>query len=277
MFRSRVPRVTHRIEALQGEVGKHLSHRAEEVGRRLDSVASGVAGMGKGVVSNLPAEAVSELVRGGSSFLRAAAAVLIFGGILIGLSTQLGPNTYLGFLAPHKAKLIAAESGLFGILVVELLAKSVSKYLTARDAQHVAFALRVSLRAAGYTILVVSIVSLLSASPALAVGVGSVTGLIIGLSAQATVGNAIAGMVIAISRPFRIGDEITVMGVTGRVVEVATMYTVLDTDERTVLVPSTTIMTQVVQRKKRDNGSSAAAGPAVAPGDGAGDRSGRAN
>jgi small conductance mechanosensitive channel len=140
--------------------------------------------------------------------------------------------------------------GLVGVLAVELLAGALSRYLRSRGTQHAAFVLRVTLRATCYSMLVVAIVSVLAANPALAVGVGSVTGLIIGLSAQATVGNAVAGTVIALARPFRIGDDISVMGVDGRVIEIRIMHTVLDTADDIILVPSATLMSQVVKRRK---------------------------
>jgi small-conductance mechanosensitive channel len=255
--RSHIDQISGRLESLQQGVGDRVAGGVGEVDRGIDRVANEVTEVGRGVVSALPADAVRGLIRQAVLFARAAAATAILGGVMIGLTTQLDEDTYLGFLAPHKVKILVAEVGLVGVLAVELLARAVSQYMRSRGTQHAAFMLRVTLRATCYTMLVVAIVSVLAANPALAVGVGSVTGLIIGLSAQATVGNAVAGTVIALARPFRIGDDITVMGVTGRVVEVGIMHTVLDTADDVVLVPSATLMTQVVKRRKLAAGGNA--------------------
>jgi small-conductance mechanosensitive channel len=262
MRRQRVHRVTGRLAGLQGDVAGRLGQGLEGVGHRIEEFGGGVADLQREIVTSLPAETVTALVKGSVMFFRAAAITVVVAGVIIGLTTQLDGDTWLSFLAPHKVKLIVVELGLFGVLSVELLVRSISQYLRSRNAQQAAFVIRVSVRAACYAILTVSLVSLLAASPSLAIGVGSVTGLIIGLSAQATVGNAISGMVIAIARPFRVGDEITVLGVSGRVIEIAVMYTVLDTPERRILVPSSTLMTQVVQRTKDKE-----AGPEGAPED----------
>lgn len=248
--RSHIDQISSRLESIQQGVGDRVVGGVGEVGRRIDRVATEVTDVGRGVVTALPADAVRGLIHRAVLFVRAAAATAILGGVLIGLTTQLDQDTWLSFLAPHKIKILVAEVGLVGVLAVELLARALSQYLQSRGTQHAAFVLRVTLRATCYSMLVVAIVSVVAANPALAVGVGSVTGLIIGLSAQATVGNAVAGTVIALARPFRIGDDITVMGVTGRVVEVGIMHTVLDTADDVVLVPSATLMTQVVKRRK---------------------------
>lgn len=73
--------------------------------------------------------------------------------------------------------------------------------------------------------------------------------------AQNIVSNVVAGTITAIVRPFRTADEITVMGVTGRVVELGVIYTRLDTGERLVFVPDMAMMTNAVQRKKESPGS----------------------
>lgn len=257
---------------LTADVTNTVGRGLEDVGRRLEGLTGDVEGLRREIVTGLPAEAVTALAKGSVRFLRAAAVTVIFGGIIIGLTTQLRPDSPFGFLAQHKVRLILGEIGLFGILSVELLVRSVPRYLRSRNAQSAAFVLRVVIRTASYAILTVSIVSMLASSPALAIGVGSVTGLIIGLSAQATVGNAVAGTVIAIARPFRIGDEITIMGITGRVVEIAVMHTILENRERRILVPSTTLMTQIIQRTKPASEIAAAESGAgnAAPASGAG-------
>jgi small-conductance mechanosensitive channel len=120
---------------------------------------------------------------------------------------------------------------------------------------------RAVVRTIGYMVIAVAILSILAANPALAVGVGSMMGLVIGFSTQNILANVFAGMLLAIDRPFRIDDEITVAGSTGRVVEITVIHTMMDTEEQVVLIPNASILTQAILRRKEltpsDKGSSA--------------------
>ena len=51
--------------------------------------------------------------------------------------------------------------------------------------------------------------------------------------------------------PFAYGDVITVAGQTGTVKEIRLMHLVLDTGEEEVLIPSGTVVTQILKKKKR--------------------------
>ena len=57
-------------------------------------------------------------------------------------------------------------------------------------------------------------------------------------------------MFLAIGRPFRIDDEITVSGNTGKVIEFTVMHTMLETSEKIVLIPNSSMLTQVILRSK---------------------------
>jgi len=83
----------------------------------------------------------------------------------------------------------------------------------------------------------------------LAVSVGSFTGVLVGFAVQSTINNAFAGMVVAIAHPFSIGDEITVLGVTGRVTEMGTLFTVIHAGSHIITVPNNQLLSQAIQRK----------------------------
>lgn len=97
--------------------------------------------------------------------------------------------------------------------------------------------------------------TILSANPTLAISVGAITGIVIGLAAQNIIGNVVAGTILAIMRPVRIGNEITVMGNTGIVIEIGVMHTIVDGGERRVFVPNMAMLTNAVQRKKGSTSS----------------------
>jgi len=71
--------------------------------------------------------------------------------------------------------------------------------------------IRVILRGVVYIILAIGVVSSLSSNPGLAIGIGTVTGVVIAFATQNLVGNVVAGVMLAIVRPVRIGDQVTVL------------------------------------------------------------------
>lgn len=68
-------------------------------------------------------------------------------------------------------------------------------------------------------------------------------GLAIGFALQGSLANLAAGVMIIIFRPFRMGDLIEAAGVTGKVHEIQTFSTVLDTvDNKRIVVPNSALM-----------------------------------
>lgn len=104
---------------------------------------------------------------------------------------------------------------------------------------------------AGYLAMVAIAISIIAKNPTVTVVIGTVTGIILGVSMQSLIGNAIAGMVLAITRPFRIGDTITIFGSTGSVYEIGLLYTTLIAAEgKTVLAPNTSLLTTAIIKEK---------------------------
>ena len=170
----------------------------------------------------------------------------IFCGVAVGLTEHLGPS--------YRRHLIVVEVAFFSILIVELLGRIIVRSFRERDALDLGIAVRVVLRTISYLVLSVSLVSLLAEDPALAIGVGSVTGLILGFATQTLLGNVFAGMFLAVGRFFKVGDVISVMGTTGKVTEIGLTHIKADAGDETVLIPSTAIMANVLRRKKEETG-----------------------
>lgn len=179
-----------------------------------------------------------------------AAVICIAGAALVVLTIELADETQISFLRTNRNRIVAAEIALLGILAIELVGSAVLRHFRRRDALQLGIGVRAALRAAGYIVLGVTIVSLLSANPAVALGVGGVTGIIVGFAVQNIVGNMFAGIFLAFGRLFKIGDRVTVAGSTGHVVEISLIYTVIDAGDRWVFVPSSVLMSNAVQRLK---------------------------
>lgn len=186
----------------------------------------------------------------GSQSILPAVIVAIVGLILIVLTIELARESHAAFLVHQRDRLIAAEIALFGITVVELASRTLLGRLRDRGALQTGITLRAVLRTIAYTVLAFSIIAVLASNAALAIGVGSITGLIIGFAAQNLIGNLIAGTFLAIARPFTVGDQITIMGITGRVVEIGVIHTLIDADDQWVFILSMAVMTMALQRRK---------------------------
>ena len=80
---------------------------------------------------------------------------------------------------------------------------------------------------------------------ALVAGLG-LTGFALGFACKDILSNLLAGILILIYRPFQRHDRIAVLGFEGVVSEIGLRYTVLQTEDRTVLIPNANLFTNPV-------------------------------
>lgn len=179
-----------------------------------------------------------------------SAIAVVAGIFLITLTAQLGPTTPLSGLAPHRQRLITAEIAFVGVPVLELLTRAFVRRARTQEGLQASIAIGMVVRLVGYVVIAIAVLSILAANPALAVGVGRVTGLVVGLAAQNVIGNTLAGAILVIARPFKVGKEIAVMGLSGRVLEVRTMHTVIDPGDKQAVVPDMVMLSNIVQRRR---------------------------
>jgi small-conductance mechanosensitive channel len=138
----------------------------------------------------------------------------------------------------------------FTILLVEFLGKGIIQAFKRRGNEPVGHSVRSVMRGAVYFALAIGIVSSLSSNPGLAISIGTVTGIIIAFATQNLVGNVFAGVLLAIVRPVKIGDQMTILGSSGKVQEIALIYTILEDSGNLYYVPSMVMFSNVVIRKK---------------------------
>ncbi len=70
----------------------------------------------------------------------------------------------------------------------------------------------------------------------------TIISLVVGMALQETAGNLVSGMMMVMDKPFEVGDKITVMGVTGKVVDVGIMSTKIKTgQDHQVVIPNKSI------------------------------------
>ncbi|MDI6806924.1 MAG: mechanosensitive ion channel [Candidatus Aenigmarchaeota archaeon] len=186
------------------------------------------------------------------NFIKAAifAALLV---VLIGL-TEYALQTYLKFLAEYKPYLTAGELVVIGYLIVENIGWGLYKRFEIVS-KGTASIIRTITRVAGYGIILSSLTSVFNVNPAAALTIGSFSGLVIGFAFQNVLGNAIAGIFIVITRPFKIGDMVEIKGIKGRVHEIGVMRTTIDTGEEYVLIPSSSVVAEIIKRRKVNESS----------------------
>ena len=163
---------------------------------------------------------------------------------------EIAKITGFEFVAKHEKTLINLEFSIFAIILVEFIGKAIIQAFKIRGIEPVGHNVRAILRGVVYIVLAIGIVSSLSSNPGLAIGIGTVTGVIIAFATQNLVGNVFAGVMLAITRPVRIGDQVTVLASTGEVKEIALIYTILEDGDNMYYVPSMVMFSNVVKKKK---------------------------
>jgi small-conductance mechanosensitive channel len=154
------------------------------------------------------------------------------------------------FIARHEKTIINSELTIFAVVLVEFIGRAIIQGFKRRGNESVGHNIRAILRGVVYIILAIGIVSSLSSNPGLAIGIGTVTGVIIAFATQNLVGNVVAGVMLAIVRPVRVGDQITVLASSGQIKEIALIYTILEDGDNLYYVPSMVMFSNVVKRKK---------------------------
>jgi small conductance mechanosensitive channel len=190
------------------------------------------------------------------SKLTIIAIIVLFVAIIsVVLTIELSRLTSLTFIRANRERIIAGELALYGILLVELLGRITIHNLQKDEHKQSGVMIRSILRAVLYLLLTASVISVLASDPALAVGIGSITGIVIGFAGQNLFGNLMAGVVLSLTSVIRIGQEITVMGSSGRVIEVGHIYSILDAGDYTILVPNVTMLSNAIKRQNKSNES----------------------
>ncbi len=81
------------------------------------------------------------------------------------------------------------------------------------------------------------------AGGAAGVALGGFMGIVIGQASQQIIGQGVAGLIVLVTRPISIGDRITVSNETGVVRDISTMFTVIERDDKSVvMIPNSMLM-----------------------------------
>ncbi len=163
------------------------------------------------------------------------------------------------FVTDQEKYFIAIEAAILSILIVEILVKLMALRFNTLPLLQRGARLRLVVRIVGYSIALLSVVSILASNAALGISVGATVGVVIALAAQSIVGSTLAAVLIISTRMVRIGEEITINQTKGTISDINLTHTVISIDDDVVLVPNSLIISSMIRRKKRDTSKGAGA------------------
>lgn len=156
------------------------------------------------------------------------------------------------FIHPYLVYIQAGLLFVFGYLAVNTVSGVVYTYMRGIADHPTAATVRTITKISGIAVLLSLMTSVFNVNPAAALTVGSFAGLVVGFATQTILSHVVAGVFLLLSRPFTYGDTVTVSGHTGVVKEIKLMHLVLENKDGTkeILIPSGTVVTQIIQKKK---------------------------
>lgn len=97
------------------------------------------------------------------------------------------------------------------------------------------------------TFVIIAAINQLGIQTTSLIAIMGAAGLAIGLALQGSLSNFAAGVLIVIFRPYRVGDFVEAAGISGAVVQVQILTTVLKTpDNKQIIVPNSEIMSSII-------------------------------
>jgi small conductance mechanosensitive channel len=135
-----------------------------------------------------------------------------------------------------------------GRLMVRVLTRGMRKVMEAQqvDKTLVSFASNL-ISMVLLTFVIIAAVSQLGIQTASFIAVLGAAGLAVGLALQGSLSNFAAGVLIVFFRPYKVGDFVEAAGVSGSVMEVQILTTILKTgDNKRVIVPNAQIMGSII-------------------------------
>ena len=170
--------------------------------------------------------------------------------VLLAFVEGMEESEVFGFLVPYEQYISVGLVVLMGHLAVQAGAKFVFASAQRRTTTDVAGTLRIITRLLGYGLIFSFLVSVLTDNPAAALTMGSFAGLVAGFASQNVLDNTVAGIFLTLARPIGYGDRVNIGSNSGTVADITLMHIVLETDDRRILIPSSTVVKSVLVKHK---------------------------
>jgi len=142
-----------------------------------------------------------------------------------------------------------------GRIVAKMLVKGIHKIMRAQEVDQILETFVCNL--AYWMVMVFVIIAAISqigVQTTSLIAVMGAAGLAIGLALQGSLSNFAAGVLIVVFRPYRMGDFVEVAGISGSVVQVQILSTILKTgDNKQIVVPNAQIMNSIITNYSANN------------------------
>jgi small conductance mechanosensitive channel len=142
-----------------------------------------------------------------------------------------------------------------GRIVAKMLVKGIHKVMRAQEVDQILETFVCNL--AYWMVMVFVIIAAISqigVQTTSLIAVMGAAGLAIGLALQGSLSNFAAGVLIVVFRPYRMGDFVEVAGISGSVVQVQILSTILKTgDNKQIVVPNAQIMNSIITNYSANN------------------------
>jgi hypothetical protein len=167
-------------------------------------------------------------------------------------------NAGIDFFAKHSGLgQIAAIVGavlflVFGVIAVRMATNEILKTVPPTLGDNRRNGLRWVCLLVGYLVVIFGTLGALNVPIERLLLGGAVTGVILGIAAQNSLGNVFAGLMLLLARPFAIGDEVSIRSgalggvLTGLIADMNLTYVRMVTDQGTILLPNSSVLTAVV-------------------------------
>jgi small conductance mechanosensitive channel len=146
-------------------------------------------------------------------------------------------------------KLVAAMVIFFvGRFVARMLSKGVRKLLESQNVEKILETFVSNLVYwALMTFVIIATISQIGIQTTSLIAIMGAAGLAVGLALQGSLSNFAAGVLIVMFRPYKVGDWVEAAGVSGSVVQVQILTTILKTgDNKQIVVPNSQIMGSII-------------------------------
>ncbi|MGY8796515.1 MAG: mechanosensitive ion channel family protein [Woeseiales bacterium] len=142
-----------------------------------------------------------------------------------------------------------------GRIVAKMLVKGIHKVMRAQEVDQILETFVCNL--AYWMVMVFVIIAAISqigVQTTSFIAVMGAAGLAVGLALQGSLSNFAAGVLIVVFRPYRVGDFVEVAGISGSVVQVQILSTILNTgDNKQIVVPNAQIMNSIITNYSANN------------------------
>jgi small conductance mechanosensitive channel len=142
-----------------------------------------------------------------------------------------------------------------GRIVAKMLVKGIHKVMRAQEVDQI---LEMFVCNLAYwmvmVFVIIAAISQIGVQTTSLIAVMGAAGLAIGLALQGSLSNFAAGVLIVVFRPYRMGDFVEVAGISGSVVQVQILSTILKTgDNKQIVVPNAQIMNSIITNYSANN------------------------